>query len=393
MAIQRPARLLYLRDTPFVCGPGKTIINTARWIDPTRFSLCVRVPVTDRRPNAFVERLRERDIDAAAMPVHHLVPGVAQLVRLLKSERIDIVQSHDFLTRRLAVPAAALAGVAHVTSVHGWITNSMKEHVGRRLDQWLIARATKAIAVSALLRDQLLDVGVPADRVHLLPNAIVLDDYPLTDTPPAVAKVHLGLPPDSEVVTIVGRLSPEKGHALFLEMCSRIAARRSSTMFLVVGHGPLREALERDARSRGLTDRVRFLGLRDDMHHIYSATDVLTLCSTTEGLPNVVLEAFAYRRPVVATRVGGVPDLVADGRTGVLVESGDVEALTAGVMRMLEDRDLAAACGNAGRRLIETSYDFKARTAAVESLYDEVLAATSVPARAGAAHVASRGGR
>ena len=368
-----PLQLLYLRDTSFVCGPGKTILNTYRTLDRRRFSLHVGVPVSGTGPNDFIDRASDLGVHVLRIGVGRFLPaGVFRLVRLLREHRIDVVQSHDLLTRLLAVPAAALARVPHVASVHGWITNTGKQAVAKRLDQALIRRAARVIAVSTLLRDQLVEAGVEPARIRLVPNAVVLDDYRSEGASPSASRQHLDLPPHAEVVTIVGRLSPEKRHALFLDMCERIAVRRPSTLFLIVGHGPLRASLELDARSRGLADRVRFLGWRTDMHHIYCATDVLTLCSSTEGLPNVILEAFAHRRPVVATSVGGVPGLVSDGHTGLLVPPGDAEALTRATIRLLDEPELADACGHAGRRLVETHFDFNVRTATVEALYEEV---------------------
>jgi glycosyltransferase involved in cell wall biosynthesis len=389
-----PLRLLCLRDTSYVCGPGNTILNTFRTLDRKRFSLQVGVPVSGAEPNGFIERATELGLQVLPIPVGPFEPaGVLRLVRLLREHRIDVVQSHDFLTRRLAVPAAALARVAHVTSVHGWITNTRKEAFAKRIDQWLIGHAVRVIAVSSLLRDQLVEAGVQPARVRLVPNAVLLDDYPSGVRSPAAARLHLGLPADGKVVTIVGRLSPEKEHAVFLEMCGRIAAKRPSTLFLIVGHGPLRAALEINSRSRGLAERVVFLGLRTDMHYIYTASDVVILCSSTEGLPNVILEAFAHRRPVVATRVGGVPDLVSDGHTGFLVGRGDVAALTRATMRLLDDPGLAEACGEAGRRLVEKRFDFRARTACVEALYEEVARAEKGGTTSASRRLGSRSGR
>ena len=226
--MDRPLQVLYLRDTTFVCGPGKTILNTFRTLDTSRYALTLVVPETGPAPNTFVERA-----DALGIPVLRIeadgvakVGAVRRLARLLRERRIDIVQSHDFLTRRLTVPAAALAGVPHVTSVHGWIANTRKELISRRIDQALIRRARHAIVVSGRLRQQVEQAGMSAARVLLLRNALLLDDYPEPGDSPE-ARRKLGVPIDSPVISIVGRLSPEKGHQLFLEMARRIVEHLS----------------------------------------------------------------------------------------------------------------------------------------------------------------------
>jgi len=367
--MDRRLNLLFLRDTTFVCGPGKTILNTFRTLDRDRFSLTVAVPGRGNEPNAFVDKAESLGIRVLRLEVKRSVdPGaMIRLARLLRRERVDVLQSHDSLTRRLALPAAALARVPHVTSVHGWITNNRKEALAKPVDLALIRRARRAVAVSKRLRDEIVESGCPSDRVLLLRNAILLDDYPISEDS-ADARQALGLAPDAPVVSIVGRLSPEKGHMLFLAMAREIVTKIPDARFLVVGHGPQRAALEAQARALSLEHHVLFVGLRTDMQRIYAATTVLTLCSSTEGMPNVILEAFAHSRPVVATRVGGVPEVVTDGVDGFIVEQRVDELVTA-TMRLLLDPALRHEMGRRGRQKIEDEFDFRGRTMKLEALY------------------------
>jgi glycosyltransferase involved in cell wall biosynthesis len=379
-----PLQLLYLRDTTFVCGPGKTILNTFRTLDTSRYALTLGVPGDEGEPNSFVDRARDLGVPVVRLPSggRFGVGGVRRLARILRERRIDIVQSHDFLTRRLALPAAVLARTRHVTSVHGWITNSRKQELARRLDQMLIRRARHAIVVSGRLKQQVIaDAGMPAERVTLLRNALLLDDYPEAGGAAEVeARRKLGVPPDAPVVSIVGRLNPEKGHQLFLQMAHRIAASLPEARFLIVGQGPLRSQLEGQTDLLGLRDRVQFLGHRSDMHVVYGATTVLALPSFTEGLPNVVLEAFAHGRPAVATRVGGVPEVVTHGVDGIIIEPGQVDALTAAVLSLLRHPEQASSMGARGRETVATRFDFRRRTRALQSLYDAVVAGQPVAA-------------
>jgi len=382
MAASSPLQLLYLRDTTFVCGPGKTILNTFRTIDATRYALTLGVPGEDGEANTFVERARALGLPVIRIPASGgLNAGaVRRLARILRERRIDVVQSHDFLTRRLALPAAMLARVPHITSVHGWIANSRKELLARRVDQMLIRRARHAIVVSGRLRQQVIeDAGMPEARVTLLRNALLLADYPEGEDP-GEARRKLGLSPTARVVSIVGRLSPEKGHELFLEMARRITLEMPDARFLIVGQGGLRSRLESQTEALGLRDRVLFLGHRTDTQVIYSATDVLALCSFTEGLPNVVLEAFAHGRPTVATRVGGVPEVVSHGENGLIVEPGHVDALTEAVRSLLRHPEQARMMGARGRDTVAARFDFRRRTRALASLYDAVVAGEPVPA-------------
>jgi glycosyltransferase involved in cell wall biosynthesis len=295
-----------------------------------------------------------------------------RLARIIKDGQFDLVQSHDFRTRRLASLACVSAGVPHVTSVHGWIANSRKQHMIRVIDKRLIRRARRIIAVSGRLVRDLVESGIPRDRITLCPNAVLLDDYPPA-MPADQARGELGLPPTSRCIGVVGRLSPEKRHDLFLEMAAGLASSEPDLFFLIAGHGPLAADLQRLAQRLKIANRVLFLGHRTDMHRVYAALNLLVLCSDTEGMPNVVLEAFAYGRPVVATSVGGVPEVVTDGQNGLIVSPGHLPPLVAAARSIVNDASLAARLGQSGRRTIEERFDFRRRTAAVEALYQSIL--------------------
>jgi len=369
-----PVRVLYLRDTTFVCGPGKTILNTFRTADRSKVSIALGIPGWTSAPNPLITAAQSIGLPIVPLPDGGRVGvmGARRLARVIEDGEFDLVQSHDFRTRRLATLACTLASVPHVTSVHGWIVNSHRQRLARIIDQRLIRRARRIIAVSNRLVSDLVESGVPQERITLFPNAVLLDDYPPA-MPADQARRELGLPASSKCIGVVGRLSPEKRHDLFLEMAADLASSDPDVVFLVVGHGPLQSELQRLADRLKVAGRVVFLGHRGDMQRIYAALNVLVLCSDTEGMPNVVLEAFAYGRPVVATRVGGVPEVVTNGENGLVVPPGQRAPLVAAVRSLLGDADLAARLGRQGRKTIEERFDFRRRTAALEALYQSIL--------------------
>jgi glycosyltransferase involved in cell wall biosynthesis len=368
-----------------VCGPGKTILNTWRSIDRERFHvlLATTAPTPDR-PNALLEKARGLGAPVLPFGIGRGVDltAVWHLVRLLRRHRIDIVQTHDAQTRRIAVIASALTGVPHVTSVHGWISNNRKEDAAKWLDVKVIRHADAVIAVSDRLRSDLEAGGVEPATITVLHNAIVLDDYRI---PPVTAAdgADLDRPVDRPVVSIVGRLSPEKGHAVFLEAARLVANEVPGVRFLVVGEGPLRQSLTARTQELGLGAQVEFTGHRSDLADIYGMTDVLVISSFTEGVPNVLLEAFAYSKPAVATAVGGVPEVLRDGETGRLVAPGDAAAIAARVVELLKDPRERRRMGRAGRLAVEQYFDFATRTRALERLYVDILGDRrgDVPAR------------
>lgn len=369
-----PIRVLYIRDTTFICGPGKTILNTFRTANRANIEITLGVPCSTPESNPFITAARAIGLPVVNLPEEdRLDIGTARrLGRIIRDGQFDLIQSHDFRTRRLASLACIGTGVPHVTSVHGWIANSRKQRVTRAIDKMLIRGARRIIAVSDCLVRDLVESGAPRERIALFPNAVLLDDYPPA-MPASVARQQLGLPASSKCIGIVGRLSREKRHDLFLEMAAGLASTEPDLFFLIVGHGALEPDLRRLAERLKIANRVLFLGHRSDMHRIYSALNLLVLCSDTEGMPNVVLEAFAYSRAVVATRVGGVPELVTDRGNGLVVPPGQLTPLVAAARAIVRSADLAARLGQSGRRTVEDHFDFRRRTAAVEALYQSIL--------------------
>lgn len=377
--LESPIRIFYLRDTLTVCGPGKTMLNTWRTIDRARFDLVIAATRPDPGGgNLLLETARRLGATSVEMGIGRGVDmsAVRQLIRLLRERRIDILQTHDAQTRRIGALAAKLTGTTHVTSVEGWIFNDAKQKASTWLDKRLIGLADAVIAVSGRLKADLEAAGVPARKITVLHNSMLLDDcLPPDGTPsPAEWRVDGSRP----VVSIVGRLSEEKGHRAFLEAAQRILRERPETRFLIVGEGPLEADLRMSVARLSLSESVVFTGHRADMARIYNATDVLVISSSTEGLPYVLLEASAYGTPTVATTVGGIPEVIRDGVTGWLVGSGDVAAIADRVLRCLADPTARAKMGAAARTEIERRFDFRRRTRALEQLYERVAASKSV---------------
>ena len=178
----------------------------------------------------------------------------------------------------------------------------------------------------------------------------------------------------SRVVGIVAKLSAVKGHEHFLRAAARVRERRSDVIFLVVGDGPLRPQLESLTEELGLADAVRFVGVRKDIPEVLGLMDVFVLSSLSEGAPNVILEAMAAGLPVVASNVGGVPDIVRDGETGRLVEPGDHEALADAVLDILNDETRAGLMGRLARNVVRGEHDIDLVVEHAEQVFEELIA-------------------
>ena len=373
--VNEPIRILYLRDTDKVCGPGKTILNTCRTADPQRVKLVVAATeVREPGGNVLLQQVARTGVEAEPIGIGGFfdLKALWRLMRLIRKHRIDLLQTHDPQTRRLGAVAAFLTGVTHVASLHGWIQNTRKQKLSATLDRWLLRRSKRVIVMSRLMKDDIVASGVASEKIAIVHNAVVLTDYPSSYRSDKVRKEY-GIAADETVIAVIGRFSAEKGHGVFLDSARRIVEARPDVRFLLVGDGPLRDVIEKRIELLDLKKRFVLTGHRTDMQDVYSAIDILAIPSFTEGLPNVLLEAFAFGKPVVSTNVGGVSEVLVDGVNGYLVEPGDFATLADRLTKLVLNRAAARVMGQQGRSTIEQRFSFEGRTAQLTRLYEGLV--------------------
>jgi glycosyltransferase involved in cell wall biosynthesis len=327
------------------------------------------------RPGALAgtaERLGARVVSVGKRPGFRpgMVPRIAGRLREL---RPDVVHTHQVGALLYAGPAARWAGVPVV--VH---TEHGKNYSGRfrmRLLGRLATRSARRVfAVSGDILRDLCDrrIASPRKLVHV-PNGVDVDRFEVADDVGELRR-EVGLPADVPVIGTVGRLTGVKRQDVLLRGFARL--RHPAARLLVVGDGPAREELVSLAANLRITDRVLLAGYRDRPERALAAMDVFALTSDSEGMPLAILEAWAAGRPVVASRVGGVPELVADGSNGLLFPAGDDGALADCLDRLLRNRPLAESLGEAGRSLVRERYDTRAMAAAYLRHYRALLRIT-----------------
>jgi glycosyltransferase involved in cell wall biosynthesis len=298
-----------------------------------------------------------------------------KLLLLIRRERPDIVHTHTAKAGMLGRVAAWLAGVPLVVhTFHGHVFHGYFSPWRTRLfvaiERWLARRTHRLVAVSARVRDEVLAHGVGRpDRFHVLPVGLDLGRFAECDPQRGELRAELGLAPDAPLVGIVARLVPIKRHELFLTAAAAVARQVTACRFLVVGDGERRHVLEHLARELGIADRVLFLGWRRDLERIYADLDVAVLTSANEGSPVSLIEAMASGVPVVGPRVGGVPDVIDDGTTGMIAPPGDADAVAARILRLLGDVELRRKMGAAARERALRSYGADRLVADVAALY------------------------
>ncbi len=290
----------------------------------------------------------------------------------LRQERVDLVHSHEFGMNVYASAAALLAGLPLVGTIHG--RHRVAEKRRRVLAYRLLRRCgLEIVAVSRNLAEFLsAGFNLPVEAFHIIHPGIPLDDAPEVPTDRErreKARAELGVPPDGPLVVAVGSLFPVKDHATLLWAATKLPQLRIA----IAGEGGEAEALHRLAGELGISARVHLLGLRNDVDRVLRAGDVFCQPSLSEGLPLAIIEAMAWGLPVVATRVGGVPEVVEEGKTGYLVASGDANALASGIQRVLAEPDAAARLGRAGITRAHAHFSLDKMVSAYLGLYERCL--------------------
>lgn len=346
-------------------------------IQPSVLAL-YRVPSDGPEVHPWVTYMRDSGLSARQIPD----PGplrvgvVRRLRREIEGIGADVLHTHDYKTNILGGLAARRTdrSVAWVATVHLHTTTTGRLRMYRALDLFLLRLADRVVTVSREQRRLLLQRGVDRRSLVLIPNVIDADAYAAEARPRRATRAGLGIEDDTFVVLLVARLTSQKGADLLLTAASAVTNVRQDTLFLIAGAGPDRSDLEAQAAALSLTHVVRFLGYRTDVPSLMSAADVIAVPSRAEGLPLVVLESMAVGRPVVAARVGGVPDVVRHGETGFLVPPDAPLPLAERLLELLEDHAARADMGAAGARVVRSQFgpDHAARRLA--AVYRTVVA-------------------
>jgi glycosyltransferase involved in cell wall biosynthesis len=366
---ERRRRVLHLIETGNPGGAELMMVNLVGGLDSRRFvsHACLI------KEGWLEQKLRDAGVPVAVVPLRRRLNWrfLLTLVRLVRQRRYDVLHSHEFTMNIYAFLIGLLTGVPTVATVHGNIEYVAEKRRRRWLYHVLARLAGPLVAVSEELKRRLVrEFNLPAERIAVVPNGVTLPPSP---PDAAAARLHrraLGLPEAGPVVGVIGRLHPVKGQDVLLAAWPQVLASHPGACLAVVGQGQSRAALEKTAAALGIASAVVFTGYRDDVAEHLAAFDVVVVPSRYEGLSLLLIEAMAAQRPVVATRVGGNPEAVEDGVSGLLVPAADPSALAAACHRLLDDPALARQLGENARERAERLFSQDTMIRAYERLYE-----------------------
>lgn len=379
-------RVLQLIDYMVVGGAQLYVDNLTRWLTDrgARVTICC----LDAGLFALGERMRRDgyEVLSAGARGRFSLPALARLVRLIRARRFDVVHTHLFRSDLHGLAAAELTGApALVSTEHSSGSRRKRSWAFGRLFRLTATRFDRIVAVSGEVADHLRAwSGVGNGKVTMIPNGIEIHGY--RAIPAGPARAH------ARVVCFIGRFEPRKGVPTLIEAAAALAHRRPDIRFRLVGDGPGRAEAEKQATQVALNSQIEFAGSRSDIAKVLAECDVFALPSYSEGLSISLLEAMAAGRPIVATAVGGAPEAIEDGRSGLLVPPYDAAALAFAIERLLDQPGLARTLGENARRAVEERFTIDANAERVWAVYHEVLARRAVR-RLGGHAVAATGGR
>jgi len=370
----KKVRILHLISTSFVGGPEKQILNHA--LDATSSGREIWVGSFRDGPDrtAILKRAEELGLPTLEICAGKFDPRtILELARSVRRQEISLLCSYGYKANILGWLASRLGGCPQIAFVRGWTAETWRVRQYERLDRFVLGRVDWVACVSRPQAEQLRSRRKGRRPAIVIPNAVLFSlggvALPLDRRP---IRSALGLPEGAFVVGAVGRLSVEKGHRHLIDAAPMLVPRVANLRFVLLGEGRERPELEKQVIRLGMRERVVFAGFQTDVRPWIQGCDVIANPSLTEGMPNAVLEAMALGTPVVATAVGGVPDMIQDQVSGLLVPPGDPAALASAILDLFANPSRAVQLARAAQTKLEEFSPAK-QCERLLDLYAEVL--------------------
>ncbi len=365
--------IVNLMASPFFGGPERQVLGLARHLPAHVRTIFLSFPERGLA-QPFIERAAAEGFETVTLRENtpHLFRCAAEIAEQLRRCRADVLYCHGYKPDVIGWLAARRAGVPVVAVAHGWTAVTWKVRAYETLDRLVMHGMDCTVCVSASMAQKVRRIGVPSSRIRVIRNAVLTEPFDKIDPQYRTKLRDFFAWQPAAIVGAAGRLSPEKGFDQFIDAAALVHEKHPAAGFVLFGDGPLRAALAQRIVERKLDGVFILAGFRTDVARFLPFLDVSVLSSHTEGLPNVVMEAMAARVPVVATAVGGTPEVVADGVTGWLVPPRDVTALANRLNELLSDESARRRMGDAARQRIEEEFTFARMSEQYEELFERL---------------------
>jgi glycosyltransferase involved in cell wall biosynthesis len=374
--------LVHLTASTFFGGPERQMLGLARALAGTCRTTFLSF-AEGGRCHAFLVEAVHQGFAARALEndTPHLARALSELTDHLRQLRTTVLCCHGYKSDLLGRMAARRLGVPAVAVSRGWTSENWKVRLYELLDRWNLRWMDRVVCVSEAQAAKVRRAGTPAERIIVIPNAVQPERFKYRDSAQRSTLEQMFHQPPGRLIGAAGRLSPEKGFGVLVEAAAHALRVDPTLGFIHFGDGPLRKPIAQRIAALGIANRFLLVGFRGDLDEFMPCFDLLALPSFTEGMPNVILEACAAGVPVVATAVGGTPEIIADGVHGYLVPPGDAQMLARRIGDALHSEPARQAMGQRGQQSVLERFSFEAQARQYARLFEELLAQREVQER------------
>jgi glycosyltransferase involved in cell wall biosynthesis len=393
IAQRRTLRVLAVLEGSIVSGPAKNLfefcrtartLSTGTFVELTLVTFHRSLSLDCSRNTDLIDAAQRSDITVHRIPERFLfdVQVVSRLRRLVEQLDPDLIQTHASKAHFLMRCSGLGKKRPWIAFHHGYTNTDFRSPIYNNLDRWSLQAPDRVVTVSLATKEQLLRRGISGQNITVVHNAVPIQSLRQIKSDDSVVrqkKIDLGVAADEKLILCAGRLSKEKAQIDMVPALLRLKKQRPdlAVRLMIIGDGPEREQISQAIKAAGLESSIVLTGHLKNLTPYYEAADVVAIPSLSEGSPNVLLEAMAFGVPVVATRVGGIPEIVNDGETALLVPAQDPGAMAAAIERLLSDPVTASTLAGQARRKVETDYSPESRAKTLIGIYDDVYSRRS----------------
>jgi len=366
--------IAHLMASPFFGGPERQMLGLARHLPKSTTNIFLTF-AEKGKSQAFLDQVHKQGFEGLALQQNtpHVRSAASEVADQLRRFKADILTCSGYKPDLIGWMAARQVNIPVIAVAHGWTAATLKVRLNETIDRLIMRWMDAVVCVSEAQAQRVRRALVPEKKIVVILNAISAEAFANPDPAYGDLLRDLFIQKPKRIVGAIGRLSPEKGFDQLVEAAALVAKQDPDIGFIHFGDGPLREAVNRQIKAKGLGDRFVLAGFRHDIASLLPHMDLVVLPSFTEGLPVVLLEAFAAGVPAVATAVGGTPEVIEDGKNGFLVPSGDPPALARRIRDCLHDENARLAMGRLGRQRVRDHFTFAAQSVQYQRLFEKLL--------------------
>ena len=371
----RKPRVLIIISTLSIGGPGKGVFQFLKYADRNRFDyLLCSIDIKDRPTGEFIKQAVSKRLNIELLHQHfRFDPSLIWQARdLVTKNDINIIQTHGYKESVSGFFLKKICKKPWIGFAHGYTNENIKVRLYNKLDSLALRAPDIVVTVSNSLKNFLANSGISERKIRIIYNAIDKDELK-PDLSAGEVRNQYSIRNGDKLVGVIGRLSPEKGQAVFLHAFRKVAEKVPFAKAIIIGDGQDRERLMNFCSDNGLRDRVIFAGYQNNIANFYQILDLLVLPSFNEGLPNVVLEAMAFRIPVIATSVGGVPEVITDGLNGLLVPPGNSDIMAEKIIELQGNDKGGETIRENAYQSLYPRFSPEHRAQQILTLYEELL--------------------